>query len=62
MYSGVVEQCEHVYSPLDLRGSQIGEESDSDVNVESDDEIVQVTTTQSGRAHYFFITEIFPYN
>jgi len=48
MYSSVIEKCEHGYSPLDLRGSHLVDDSDSDINVESDDDMVHVSTRHSG--------------
>ena len=48
MYS-TIEKCDHGYSPLDLRGSHLGDESDSDINVDSDDDIIHVSSSHPGK-------------
>ncbi|CAG7728028.1 unnamed protein product [Allacma fusca] len=47
MYS-TIEKCDRGYSPLDLRGAHLGDESDSDINVDSDDDLIHVSSSHSG--------------
>ena len=58
MMFSAVEKCETGYSPLDLRGSHLGEESDSDINVDSDDEIIHVSSSHSGKFNNFKVRNV----
>lgn len=49
--TSTMDKCDRAYAPLDLRGSFISQDSDSDINVESDedDDMVHMSRTQSGK-------------
>ena len=49
MMFSAVDKCDPRYSPLDLRGSHLEDETDSDINVDSDDEMIHVSSTHNGK-------------